>query len=155
MLEIRQATGVDLPRIIDLLETCQLPTEDVPGIVDSFFLARTDSDVVGVIALERLTSVGLLRSLAVPPQFRERGIGRRLCDHVIDSARAQGFAYVYLLTTDADGYFSHLGFRVADRAGAPEAIRATSQFRELCPESAKLMRLRLTVWSRSPGLSEE
>ncbi len=153
--QIRQATEEDLPVILELLEECRLPTDDVPAIVGSFFTAQADAIVVGVVALERFAKVGLLRSLAVPPRFRKHGIGLQLCDHVIDTARAQGLADVYLLTTDADGYFNHLGFHLVDRTGAPEAIRATRQFRELCPDSAKLMHRGVDRPEPKSRLSEE
>lgn len=136
---LESATHDDLPVILQLLERCHLPTDDVPPIVTSFIKASSGHTVVGTVALESFAPVGLLRSLAVDPALRKHGLGRRLCDRVLEQARREALTAVYLLTTDAAGYFEKLGFHVIDRAVAPDAIRATQQFRELCPDSATLM----------------
>jgi len=138
-VRLEPATHSDLPVILRLLETCRLPIDDVPPIVESFIKARNGDSVVGTVALESFAPVGLLRSLAVDPDFRKHGLGRSLCEYVLRQARRGSINSVYLLTTDAAGYFGRLGFRMVDRVQAPDAIRATQQFRELCPDSATLM----------------
>jgi hypothetical protein len=45
----------------------------------------------------------------------------------------------YLLTTSAADFFAHLGYKRVDRGEAPENIRATSEFSQLCPVSSVLM----------------
>jgi len=44
-----------------------------------------------------------------------------------------------LLTTDAERFFHGLGFAVVERGLLPAEIRATAQFRELCPQTAVAM----------------
>jgi len=46
---------------------------------------------------------------------------------------------VFLLTTDAQRLFLHLGFAAVERDSVPAEIRATAQFRELCPQTATAM----------------
>lgn len=91
------------------------------------------------MGLEVLGPFGLLRSLAVDPAHRGTGLGRRLCEHITAHARLQGIDTLYLLTTTAEGFFRKHGFHVADRAGVPEAVLATEEFRHLCPSTAVCM----------------
>ena len=138
-MELRQSVGRDLPHVLQLLQECHLPTDDVPGIIDDFWVAQAGSDLVGVIALEGHGEIGLLRSLAITPQYRGRGAAQVLCDRVLASARERSMTDMYLLTTDADGYFKRRGFSVIDRDEAPAEIRSTRQFADLCPDSAIVM----------------
>jgi len=46
-----------------------------------------------------------------------------------------------LLTETASAFFQKFGYEIIDRQTAPKEIRMTSEFQELCPDSAKLMRL--------------
>jgi len=50
---------------------------------------------------------------------------------------------LFLLTTTAADYFSARGFDPVDRSSAPEAIRRTREFAEICPGSAAFMRKRV------------
>jgi amino-acid N-acetyltransferase len=46
---------------------------------------------------------------------------------------------IYLLTTTAAEFFTHLGYRQVDRALAPAAIASTKEFSSLCPSTAVFM----------------
>ena len=81
----------------------------------------------------------LLRSVIVKPKARNRGYGALATNALAAQARANGVARLWLLTTDASAFFARLGWRKADRAGAPPAIAASRQFSGLCPASAMLM----------------
>ncbi len=141
-LNIRHAGGEDLPAVLQLLRECNLPTDDVSVIIGDFWIAHSDGDLVGIIALECFGQVGLLRSLAVTPRYRNRGAAQVLCNRVLEDARTRGVVDLYLLTTDADAYFDRHGFAVIDRDAAPAAIKSTQQFAELCPDSAIVMHRR-------------
>ena len=142
-LKLRHAGGEDLPAVLQLLRECHLPTDDVSTIIGDFWIARSDGHLVGIIALECFGQVGLLRSLAVTPRYRNRGAAQVLCKRVLEDARTRGVVDLYLLTTDADAYFERHGFAVIDRDEAPAAIKRTQQFAELCPDSAIVMHLRI------------
>ena len=142
-LNIRHAGGEDLPAVLQLLWECHLPTDDVSAIIGDFWIAHSGSDLVGIIALECLGQVGLLRSLAVTPRYRNRGAAQVLCDRIIQDARDRAVVDLYLLTTDADAYFERHDFTVIDRDAAPAAIKSTQQFAELCPDSAIVMQRRV------------
>jgi N-acetylglutamate synthase-like GNAT family acetyltransferase len=125
----------------DQLEAAGLSTEDLSAEGGRYYvLGERDRDALAFAGLTALGDEALLRSLVVPASGRGQGRGREITTHLIDLAQAYGIRRVWLLTTDAEGFFSGLGFRTVERSQAPPAIAATRQFRELCPASAVLMR---------------
>jgi amino-acid N-acetyltransferase len=50
---------------------------------------------------------------------------------------------MYLLTTTAETFFSQLGYQHIARALVAPAIKATHEFRDLCPDSSAAMRKEL------------
>ena len=139
-IDIARASDADLSAIEQLLSACKLPVDGVPDIVDSFVVARTDGNVVGAAAIEPCGSYGLLRSVAVDESMRGRGIGRALVDRLLAEAKRKGFRELYLLTTTAENYFPGFGFVPTSRDAVPTEIQATSEFKEICPSSAIVMR---------------
>jgi amino-acid N-acetyltransferase len=135
------ATKENLQSIVRLLETCELPGNDVGVHLDHFIVAKEADSVVGCIGLEK--EGPLLRSLAVDPSYRNRGVAQHLCDQLLHHAKEQGVQEIFLLTTTAAKFFEKIGFERKDREEAPEKIRKSKQFTELCPSSAVLMWKRL------------
>ena len=127
-----------LDEVKALLGACRLPTEDI-GEHIRFLVAREDGQLCGVAGVERFGAVALLRSVAVHPQWRSKGIAQALCDAVMRDARERGVQRLFLLTTDAERYFARLGFSVTERSAVPADLQATAQFRDLCPQSAVAM----------------
>ncbi|MBA2627099.1 MAG: GNAT family N-acetyltransferase, partial [Gemmatimonadales bacterium] len=84
---------------------------------------------------------GLLRSVAVDPAWRGRGLARKLTAHAIDAARTLGIDDIYLLTTTAEDYFPRLGFEPIAREAVPAGVRESVEFKGACPASAAAMRL--------------
>ena len=121
-----------------LLAACGLPTADLrdDGV---FLVARDKGQLCGVAGLEPLGASALLRSVAVDPKWRRKGVAHALCDAIVRQARELGARRLYLLTTDADRYFSALGFTKTERDTLPPEVRATTQFRETCPQTAIAM----------------
>ena len=75
----------------------------------------------------------------VDPSVRSGGIGRRLVAALESKATGLGITELWLLTIDADPYFSRLEYVVMDRTAAPDVIRDTAEFSSLCPGDAVLM----------------
>lgn len=140
---LRAAGAADLDPVRRLLEDAGLPTAGVADPVTRLVVAEEDGALVGVAGLEVHGRNGVLRSVAVDPSMRGRGLGRRLTDRVLETARESGLRRIYLLTTTAEKYFPRLGFRRADRDGAPDEVRRSVEFREACPASAVAMVLDL------------
>ena len=110
---------------------------------------------VAAVGLEHHGRAGLLRSLAVAPEARGRGLARRLVAHAEDRARRAGLADLFLLTDTADELFGRLGYTAVARAAAPAAIRSSPQFASLCPASATCMHKHLGSARGGPRRSME
>lgn len=133
-----------LDEILPLLTGCDLPVADISvSSPPQFFGFRVAGSVVAVIGLEQFQSVGLLRSLAVSPRYRGRGLAQELVRHVEFFAASHGIDSLFLLTTTAEAFFRKLGYYPASRQEAPQAIQATSQFSGLCPSSSAFLSKRI------------
>lgn len=137
-IKIRPAMASDLPAAIALLRDASLPTEDLT-IEHLALVAEGEAEMLGVIGLEKFGDVGLLRSLVVSPLARGEGVGRQLTAALELSVRENGIVELWLLTIDADTFFSNMGYRVRSRDAAPDAIRGSKEFSTLCPGDAVLM----------------
>jgi amino-acid N-acetyltransferase len=138
--DIRRGRPADLPPVLALLENAGLPTADLKNIarLDMWVLEIKDS-VAGVVALERHGSDGLLRSLAVAPEYRKRGLGSQLVERLESDARADGVKQLILLTETAEAFFRSLDYEVIDRRHVSEELQQSAEFRSLCPVSAICM----------------
>jgi len=142
----------DLSMVLPLLEQCGLPTADIAdGPSQGFFGICASDGLKGLVGLERHGPVALLRSLAVSPGLRGRGLGRRLVAYAEQVAASQGVSRLFLLTTTAADFFAELGYATTARDEAPPAIQATTQFSGLCPASSSFMSKHLTTAHLSSG----
>lgn len=142
-IAIRPTSTADLPAVEDLLTRSKLPLDGVKESLGSFVVADQDGKLVGVAGLEKRGDYGLLRSAAVDPEWRGRGLGRALVEKVITGARSDGLRALYLLTTTAEGYFPSFGFQPTTREAVPPEIQGMSEFTTACPASAAVMTLDL------------
>ena len=127
-----------------LLLTESLPVSDLTDAhMHHFYFCGDPSAPSALIGFELCGTDALLRSLVVSRDQRARGIGKRLVSHAENEARALGVTAMYLLTTTAEHFFSGLGYAPAERAEAPEGIRATREFAGICPASSAFMVKRL------------
>lgn len=139
---IRPAAAADLADSIALLEGAGLPVVDLTA--DKLaFVAEKDQVFSGVICLEPFGDIAFLRSLAVAAKARGAGIGPALVTALEVACVANGVEEIWLLTIDADEFFSKLAYEIRERAVAPDAIRSTEEFSGLCPSDAILMAKRL------------
>ncbi len=133
----------DFETVTGWLAAARLPAADLSiDDMQHFLLAESDGVPVGTVGLEPFGNVGLLRSLVVVPHSQGGGAGRMLVAALEGQAAARGMHELWLLTTDADAYFTKLGYEVMPRESAPESIRQTTEFSKLCPGDAILMRKR-------------
>lgn len=137
-MEIRHPRESDFAPVRQLLIDAGLPVDDfVPEHLA--FVARDNEQPVAAIGCEKLGDVWLMRSLVVAEGQRSRGLGAKLVAALEADAREQGVGDIWLLTIDADGFFESQGYRRRTRDEAPEVIRGTAEFSDLCPGSAVLM----------------
>lgn len=127
-----------------LLTQCDLPTEDLESRhFDHFFGCGHAGDLKGIVGLEIFGLVALLRSLAVLEEARGLGCGKALVAKAESYAKEKGVRELYLLTTTAELFFFRLGYASAERCLAPESIKCTKEFSDLCPDSAIFMMKKL------------
>lgn len=130
----------DLTSIQSLLHKSHLPYLDLTGQnLAHFLVARDGKEIAAVGGLELFGRSGLLRSLAVRKQYRSKGLGRHLVALLEENAWQQGVQTLYLLTTSAERFFTHLGYQRQTRQDVPAEIQASREFSELCPEHAICM----------------
>jgi len=147
----------ELTEIVSLLGECGLPVSDISlSQPPLFFGTRSDSNLSAIIGLEIFGSVALLRSLAVAPAYRGRGLARELVVYAEHFAGSHGVEFLFLLTTTATGFFARLGYVPASRSTAPSAIQTTSQFSGLCPASSAFLSKSVAgLTRRSSGTAEK
>jgi len=117
-----------------------LPTAGVESCLENFVIASDkDGVMVGVAGFELCGHSCLIRSVAVDDRLRRQGLGRSLVNAVLRNAKAKGVQKAYLLTETAAPFFERLGFRPINRNIVHKAVKASTEFTELCPESATAM----------------
>ena len=99
-VQIRAATPEDIKEIKKILSFYYLETEKVEKNLAEFKIAILDEKVVGCACLD-VEDIVELRSIAVLPNYRKKGIGSLLVDAVMDRA-AKITSDVYLRTTSPD-----------------------------------------------------
>lgn len=138
--------AAEMGSIRRLLDSCGLPTADLAGGLSPRFLGAFDGETLaGTVGLEIYGETGLLRSLAVDPRYRGGGLGARLLAAAELFAREHGVSALYLLTVTAEPFFRSRGYRRVPREEAPAAIRGTSEFSALCPQTAAFLVKELSV----------
>ncbi len=107
-IKIRKAAHSDIKDIKTLLSFYYLDTEKVEKNLPEFIVATLDNKVVGCACLD-IEEVVELRSIAVLPSYRNKGIGSRLVDEILSRA-SESTNVVYLRTT-SPAFFEKKGFQ--------------------------------------------
>ena len=140
-IRIAGAAAGDLPAIKQLLTDNQLPTAGIDDHWKTFIVARDGDTVVACGGSEAHEFAALLRSIAVHPDYRGLGLGRKIVRQLLDRLASRGVREFYLLTTTAQEYFRKRGFKVIDRDEVHPQLLGSEEFRGACPDSAVCMRL--------------
>ncbi len=123
--------------IVAILFAEKLPVDDLPEMLDNFLVATEGEQLIGVIGLEIYGGYGLLRSLAVLSEYRNKGVAGLLIRHLEKNA---GLKELYLLTETAPEYFAGKGFQKVTRDEVPDEVKMSSEFSNVCPVSAIAMK---------------
>ena len=134
-MEIRSAQP-NRAEVIILLRQAALPNEDLPVSLVNFVAAMSNGELIGVAGIETYGNNGLLRSVVVKPEYRNKGIAGQLIAAIEEMALAKGIDQLVLLTETAAAYFESRGFKRINRDEAPETIKTSSEFSHVCPVSA-------------------
>ncbi|MCK9374733.1 MAG: N-acetyltransferase [Syntrophobacterales bacterium] len=89
---------------------------DLYGQLRDYYVYREDAGPIQGIAALHICWAGLgeIRSVAVTPALRGRGIGSRLVKTCLAEARVMGLSEIFLLTLRPE-FFQHFGFKVVSR----------------------------------------
>ena len=78
--------------------------------------------LIGVCALHVIwDDLAEIRSLAVDPKIRRRGVGRSLVEHCLEEARGLQIPKVFALTYQVE-FFRRIGFERVDKAELPHKV---------------------------------
>lgn len=126
--------------IISLLQSQNLPTRDLPVSLIGFYTAIEDDQIVGVIGMEHYDQYGLLRSMVVHPEYRNKQIAKKLVDKLEMVAASSGIVSIYLLTETATRYFEEKGYKTIARKEVPGPVTTSTEFSSVCPVRATVMK---------------
>lgn len=98
------------------------PRANLMQHVRDFQVAVAQTDLVGCGALQIVESgLAEIRSIAVDPEWRSRGIGSAILAALLDDARDMNLPRVFCLTRRPDFFAMH-GFREVSKEGFPAKI---------------------------------
>lgn len=140
-ITITPASAEDVEAIKQLLLESALPVAGVDDHWKTFIVARDGEAMVGCGGAEAYQFAALIRSIAVKPEYRSHGIGRRLVRQLLDRLASRGLREFYLLTTTAEDYFKRRGFKTIDRDEVHPQLLSSREFQDACPSTATCMRL--------------
>ena len=143
---IQQAKRTDFSDIKALLNAVDLPTSDIRDeMLQHFLIMRQNGQLSGVIGLEIKEEYGLLRSLAIHPDFQMLGYGKELVVAMEEWAINNELLALFLLTESMPQFFKTMGYKRVDRESVPFAITQTMQFTEICSDSATAFKKTLII----------
>ena len=110
-VEIRPARKSDMAALRGLIRLFpqQLVQQNLPRI-SSFFVASSGGKLIGCCALQVYSKrIAEVRSLAVDPDFQDRGVASKLVLRCTERARERGVREVFAVTSQT-AFFERLGF---------------------------------------------
>ena len=127
--KIRPARASDAPAICELVnhyaERGRMLHRSLESAYDSlreFQVAEEDGELVGCVAVDVWwANLAEVKSLAVAPGRRSRGIGGKLLEAGVADARRLGVEKLFALTYEKD-FFAKRGFATIDRESLPEKV---------------------------------
>ncbi len=106
-LKIRKATEADIKDIKTILSFFFLDTDNVVKNLSEFIVAENDTKTLGCACLD-IGNIVELRSIAVLPSYRNKGVGSKLVDAILE--RAKELTDVIYLRTTSPVFFEKKGF---------------------------------------------
>lgn len=123
------------------LKSSNLPADDLDYKRDLLVGYYEGDDLVGTGGLEVYGPYALLRSLSVKMGIRGKSVGSTITEYLLEQAKKKNLKAIFLLTTNAQGFFQKKGFAEIKRELVPNEVKASSEFSNVCPTSAAVMQL--------------
>jgi amino-acid N-acetyltransferase len=159
---IRAATIPDIPDLLALIgpyaaDGILLPrTEfEMAECIRDFVVAHAENRLIGCGALHFYTPTSAeVRSLAVDPSLKTKGIGRRIVEALQDEAARNSLSSIFAFTYVPD-FFLKLGFDEVDRGELPlkawkDCLRCPKF--QCCDEVPMLKKLKTKAVASAPSL---
>ncbi len=126
---LRKAKPKDMVRVHELInlyakEGLLLPVSlnSLYDNVRDFWVFEVDGKIVGCSALHiTWEDLAEIRSLAVEPSFRGKGIGKKLVEACLEEARSLEIKRVFVLTYQVE-FFKKLGFGEIEKGLLPHKV---------------------------------
>ncbi len=141
-LKIRAAKEGDLDDVISLLIDADLNVEGVHENIGSFVIAFDGDQLVACCGAEAYQFVAVVRSLVVHPEYRRKGVGRRLVRQMLDRLSSRGLREFYVVPGAAEDFFRKRGFKPCDRDEIHPQVLASNEL-TTAPEYARVLRLQM------------
>ena len=125
-----------------LLRANNLPVSDLNNGI-TFFVEKTNDTVIATGGIESAGKDAIIRSIAVQDAYKGKGLGSKITRQLLKYARETGMRDVHLLTTTAENYFPRYDFKKIERQSVPVDVKNSSQYKDVCPDSAVVMKLDL------------
>jgi amino-acid N-acetyltransferase len=131
-MSIEKTRESDLDDIFELLDLVKLSAEGVSKYLDHFIVVKDNRKIVGCIGLEVYEKIGLLRSLAIHPEYQKSGLGTELTKKLLTRAKDLGIHELYLLTSTARNFFEKFGFTEIAKDSVGSVIKRSPGFSYSC-----------------------
>ena len=129
-MNLRKALPADAKPIHDMLVpyanegiVLRRPLPEIEMSISSFFVAEDEGRIIGTVAFysygEHLKEI---RSLAVPPEAKGKGIGRGLVEFAVSSILEESPSAKIFTLTWIPEFFEKLGFHRVETKTLPEKI---------------------------------
>jgi arsenate reductase len=139
-MELRIVSPAEQPealrRLISQTEL-KFPEQDAESV--HWTGLASDNELIACAGVEVHGADGLLRSVAVSPQFQGKGYGSMLIQTAILVARIQKLSTLYLFTDHASGFFVKHGFQKTGRETLPTRIAQSKQAVADCGTHADIL----------------
>lgn len=96
-LRIRQITANDLPAVTALEQVCfsdpwskGLLKDSITCALDTWYVAEKDGKIQGYCVLRVIAGEGEIQRIAVHPEYRKQGMGRKMMEKMVQTAREKG-----------------------------------------------------------------
>ncbi len=114
MIVIVPMKGKDIPQVVDIEQrSFNFPKPEAVFREDEhkYLLAKDENKVVGYIGIEKILDEVHIINMAVDPDYRQQGIGKRLMQHVLNDEEVF-FLEVRVSNENAKKIYEKYGFKV-------------------------------------------
>jgi len=123
-----------------LLQENDLPVSDLNSKI-TFFVEKLNEKIIAAGGIEDVGNDAIIRSIVVADEHKGSGFGKAITMQLLNHAKEKGKKDIYLLTTTAEKYFPKYGFKEIDRHAVPDNVKNSSQYKDVCPDTAVVMKL--------------